>query len=262
MIRRILPVVAGLLWAGSALAADVSLLNVSYDPTRELYAEFNKAFAAAYQKETGKSVEIKQSHGGSGSQARAVIDGLQADVVTLALAYDIDAIAGKGLIPADWQKRLPLNASPYTSTIVFLVRKGNPKGIKDWDDLIKPGVSVITPNPKTSGGARWNYLAAWGYALKKFGSADKAKTIRRRPLQERAGARYRRARLDRDLRRARRRRRAAGLGERGVPGPARIRQGQVRDRVAAAVDPGRAAGRPSSTRSPTRRAPGPRPRPI
>ena len=175
MIRRLLPVVAGLLWASSALAADVSLLNVSYDPTRELYAEFNKAFAAAYSKETGKSIEIKQSHGGSGSQARAVIDGLQADVVTLALAYDIDAIATKGLIPADWQKRLPQNASPYTSTIVFLVRKGNPKGIKDWDDLIKSGVGVITPNPKTSGGARWNYLAAWGYALKKTGSADKAK---------------------------------------------------------------------------------------
>jgi sulfate/thiosulfate-binding protein len=175
MIRRILPVVAMLLWAGSAFAADVTLLNVSYDPTRELYVDFNKAFAAAYQKETGKSVEIKQSHGGSGSQARAVIDGLQADIVTLALAYDIDAIAAKGLIPADWQKRLPLNASPYTSTIVFLVRKGNPKGIKDWDDLIKSGVSVITPNPKTSGGARWNYLAAWGYALKKFGSADQAK---------------------------------------------------------------------------------------
>jgi sulfate transport system substrate-binding protein len=168
-------VFAALIWAGSALAADVSLLNVSYDPTRELYAEFNKAFAAAYQKETGKSVEIKQSHGGSGSQARAVIDGLKADVVTLALAYDIDAIAAKGLLPGEWQKRLPLNASPYTSTIVFLVRKGNPKGIRDWDDLIKPGTSVITPNPKTSGGARWNYLAAWGVALKKTGSAEQAK---------------------------------------------------------------------------------------
>jgi sulfate/thiosulfate transport system substrate-binding protein len=175
MIRRILLIVAGLLWASSAFAADETLLNVSYDPTRELYVDFNKAFAAAYQKDTGKSIEIKQSHGGSGSQARAVIDGLQADVVTLALAYDVDAIAAKGLISADWQKRLPLNASPYTSTIVFLVRKGNPKGIKDWDDLIKPGVDVITPNPKTSGGARWNYLAAWGYALKKYGSADKAK---------------------------------------------------------------------------------------
>src|ERR1700675_229363 len=172
MFRRILPVVAALLWTSSAFAADVTLLNVSYDPTRELYADFNKAFAAAYQKETGKSVEIKQSHGGSGSQARAVIDGLPADIVTLALAYDIDAIAAKGLIASDWQKRLPLNASPYTSTIVFLVRKGNPKGIKDWDDLIKPGVEVITPNPKTSGGARWNYLAAWGYALKRYGGDE------------------------------------------------------------------------------------------
>src|ERR1700716_237407 len=177
MVRRILLIVAGLLWASSAFAADVTLLNVSYDPTRELYVDFNKAFAAAYQKETGKSVEIKQSHGGSGSQARAVIDGLQADVVTLALAYDIDAIAGKGLIPADWQKRLPQNASPYTSTIVFLVRKGNPKRIKDWDDVAKPGIKVITPNPKTSGGARWNYLGAWGYALKKYGSEAKAKEL-------------------------------------------------------------------------------------
>lgn len=175
MIRRMLPLVAGLLWASSAFAADYSLLNVSYDPTRELYVDFNKAFAAADQKDTGKSVEIKQSHGGSGAQARSVIDGLQADVVTLALAYDIDAIANKGLLDKEWQKRLPQNASPYTSTIVFLVRKGNPKGIKDWDDLLKSGVDVITPNPKTSGGARWNYLAAWGYAQKKFGSADKAK---------------------------------------------------------------------------------------
>ena len=175
MIRSIVPIAAGLLWASSVFAADVNLLNVSYDPTRELYVDFNKAFATAYQKETGKSVEIKQSHGGSGSQARAVIDGLQADVVTLGLAYDVDAIAAKGLVATDWQKRLPQNASPYTSTIVFLVRKGNPKGIKDWDDLIKPGVAVITPNPKTSGGARWNYLAAWGFAQKKLGSVDKAK---------------------------------------------------------------------------------------
>jgi sulfate/thiosulfate transport system substrate-binding protein len=172
MIRHLLSVVAVSLWAGSALAADVTLLNVSYDPTRELYGEFNKAFASAYQKETGKSVEIKQSHGGSGAQARSVIDGLQADVVTLALAYDIDAIAGRKLIAADWQKRLPTNSAPYTSTIVFLVRKGNPKAIKDWGDLVKPGVRVITPNPKTSGGARWNYLAAWGYALKTFGGSD------------------------------------------------------------------------------------------
>src|SRR6187399_1912568 len=178
MMRRIVPLAAGLLVTGllasPALAADVNLLNVSYDPTRELYVEFNKAFANAYQKETGKSIEIKQSHGGSGSQARSVIDGLQADVVTLALAYDIDAIAAKGLVAPDWQKKLSLNSAPYTSTIVFLVRKGNPKGIKDWDDLIRSGVSVITPNPKTSGGARWNYLAAWGYALKKFGG-DQAK---------------------------------------------------------------------------------------
>jgi sulfate/thiosulfate-binding protein len=175
MIRRMLLAIAALFVAGSAYAADVSLLNVSYDPTRELYVEFNKAFAAAYQKETGQSVAIRQSHGGSGSQARAVIDGLQADVVTLALAYDIDVIASRKLLATDWQNRLPQNASPYTSTIVFLVRKGNPKGIKDWDDLIKSGVSVVTPNPKTSGGARWNYLAAWGYAEQKFGSVDKAK---------------------------------------------------------------------------------------
>src|SRR5438270_12011446 len=140
MIRPVLAA-AALLFAGSAHAGDISLLNVSYDPTRELYADFNKAFAAAYQKETGKSVEIKQSHGGSGSQARAVIDGLKADVVTLALAYDIDAIGAKGLLPKDWQSRLPLNASPYTSTVVFLVRKGNPKAIRDWDDLVKRGVS-------------------------------------------------------------------------------------------------------------------------
>src|SRR5437016_6086431 len=172
MIRRSLAVAAALLWAGSAYAADVTLLNVSYDPTRELYGEFNKAFAAAWQKDTGKSIEVKQSHGGSGSQARAVIDGLQADVVTLALAYDIDAIAAKGLTAADWQKRLPQNSSPYTSTIVFLVRKGNPKGIKDWDDLLKPGVAVVTPNPKTSGGARWNYLAAYGYELKRAGGDE------------------------------------------------------------------------------------------
>src|SRR6202048_2050225 len=151
MFRRIPAPVAGLLWAGSAFAADVTLLNVSYDPTRELYADFNKAFAAAYQKDTGKSVEIKQSHGGSGSQARAVIDGLQADIVTLALAYDIDAIAGKGLIAADWQKRLPQNASPYTSTIVFLVRKGNPKRIKDWDDLVK---AIYANVPVLDTGAR------------------------------------------------------------------------------------------------------------
>ena len=154
-----------------------TLLNVSYDPTRELYQEFNAAFGRYWREKEGQELTINQSHGGSGKQARSVIDGLEADVVTLALAYDIDAIAENArLLPADWQKRLPNNSAPYTSTIVFLVRKGNPKGIKDWGDLVKPGVSVITPNPKTSGGARWNYLAAWGFALKKYGnSEDKAR---------------------------------------------------------------------------------------
>ncbi|MFC5702929.1 sulfate ABC transporter substrate-binding protein [Cohnella faecalis] len=146
----------------------VELLNVSYDPTRELYEEYNKSFAEYWKQETGGTVTIKQSHGGSGKQGRAVIDGLEADVVTLALGYDIDAIAEKGLLKTDWQKSFEQNSTPYTSTIVFLVRKGNPKGIKDWDDLVKDKISVITPNPKTSGGARWNYLAAWGYASKKF----------------------------------------------------------------------------------------------
>jgi sulfate/thiosulfate-binding protein len=171
-LRRTL--IGSLLWLGAAgaYAADVSLLNVSYDPTRELYKDVNTAFAAQWKADKGDTVTINASHGGSGKQARSVIDGLEADVVTLALAYDIDAIAEKGLIAADWQKRLPHNSTPYTSTIVFLVRKGNPKGIKDWSDLIKPGVEVITPNPKTSGGARWNYLAAWGYALKQPGGND------------------------------------------------------------------------------------------
>ncbi|MCY7387836.1 MAG: sulfate ABC transporter substrate-binding protein [Burkholderiales bacterium] len=159
-----------------AFAADVTLLNVSYDPTRELYQDFNKAFAKQYEAKTKDKVTIRQSHGGSGKQARSVIDGLEADVVTLALAYDIDEIAARAkLLSPDWQKKLPNNASPYTSIIVFLVRKGNPKALKDWDDLIKPGVKVITPNPKTSGGARWNYLAAWGYADKKFGG-DQSKS--------------------------------------------------------------------------------------
>lgn len=152
--------------------AQTTLLNVSYDPTRELYQDFNKAFASHWKQKTGETVSIKQSHGGSGKQARSVIDGLQADVVTLALAYDVDALQPKGLIPANWQQRLPHNAAPYTSTIVFLVRKGNPKAIKDWPDLARSGIEVITPNPKTSGGARWNYLAAWGYALKKPGGND------------------------------------------------------------------------------------------
>jgi sulfate transport system substrate-binding protein len=167
-------VAAGLFLALSApAAAQTTLLNVSYDPTRELYKDFNEAFVKHWQAKTGSKVSVRQSHGGAGKQARAVIDGLEADVVTLALAYDIDAIAEKAkLFPADWQKRLPYNSSPYTSTIVFLVRKGNPKNIKDWSDLARPGIGVVTPNPKTSGGARWNYLAAWAYALKQPGGDD------------------------------------------------------------------------------------------
>jgi sulfate/thiosulfate transport system substrate-binding protein len=176
MFRK--PIVFALLVSVLALvetlpAKDISLLNVSYDPTRELYQEVNEAFAKSWKAKTGDEVKINQSHGGSGKQARAVIDGLEADVVTLALAYDIDAIREHGgLLAQNWQRRLGQNSAPYTSTIVFLVRKGNPKGIHDWGDVVKPGVSVITPNPKTSGGARWNYLAAWGYALKKYGNSE------------------------------------------------------------------------------------------
>ncbi len=171
---QLLVLAATLGLTGAAHAADVTLLNASYDPTRELYQAYNAAFAQYWQDKTGDHVTVRQSHGGSGKQARLVIDGLQADVVTLALAPDIDAIAARGAIRPDWQQQLPLNSAPYTSTIVFLVRKGNPKGIHDWGDLIKPGVQVITPNPKTSGGARWNYLAAWGYALRQPGG-DEAK---------------------------------------------------------------------------------------
>jgi len=164
--------------AGPSLEAKgktITIMNVSYDPTREFYQDINKVFAAQWAEKTGDTVTINQSHGGSGKQARSVIDGLEADVVTLALAYDVDALHTVGkMIPKDWQARLPQNSAPYTSTIVFLVRKGNPKGIKDWNDLIRPGISVITPNPKTSGGARWNYLAAWAYALRQGGS-DEAK---------------------------------------------------------------------------------------
>jgi sulfate/thiosulfate-binding protein len=169
-------IIAAALFAVSAvvpaLAADITLLNVSYDPTRELYQDVNVAFAKDWKAKTGDNVKIKQSHGGSGKQGRAVIDGLEADVVSLALAYDIDAIGEHKLLSPDWQKKLPHNSTPYTSTIVFLVRKGNPKGIKDWNDLIKPGVAVITPNPKTSGGARWNHLAAYGYALRQPGGSE------------------------------------------------------------------------------------------
>ncbi len=184
--------VLGILVAGAALAGcdrstsdaatdggarpRVQLLNVSYDPTRELYREFNEAFARHWRETQNQTVTIEMSHGGAGKQARAVMDGLKADVVTLALAYDIDVIAEKtGLMPLDWQNRLPNNSAPYTSTIVFLVRKGNPKSIRDWDDLVRPGIEVITPNPKTSGGARWNYLAAWAYAQRKYGSDEKAR---------------------------------------------------------------------------------------
>src|ERR1700754_2109477 len=172
-----LTVIAALGSFAAPAFAQTELLNVSYDPTRELYEAYNAAFAKYWKEKTGQAVTVKQSHGGSSKQGRAVIDGLEADVVTLALAYDIDEISEKGkLLPADWQKRLPNNSSPYTSTIVFLVRKGNPKAIKDWADLVKPGVAVITPNPKTSGGARWSYLAAWDYAAKQpGGNADKAK---------------------------------------------------------------------------------------
>jgi sulfate transport system substrate-binding protein len=160
--------------AGTAVARGAELLNVSYDPTREFYAEVNERFAAQWKKKTGETLKIRTSHGGSGKQARAVIDGLRADVVTLALAGDIDAIAQNGkLLPANWQARLPYNSAPYTSTIVFLVRKGNPKGVRDWADLVKPGIGVITPNPKTSGGARWNYLAAWAWASQEYRQGDK-----------------------------------------------------------------------------------------
>ena len=185
-MKRGLWFVFGLIFASSLPAlpqgGNVTLLNASYDPTRELYQDFNAGFAKYWKAQAGQTVRIEQSHGGSAKQARAVIDGLQADVVTLALAYDIDAIAEHaGLLPADWQKRLPDNSTPYTSTVVFLVRKGNPKHIKDWDDLVKPGVAVITANPKTSGGARWNYLAAWAYALNQpGGNEEKAKDFVKR----------------------------------------------------------------------------------
>ena len=170
-IREFLFTAAALLVSAS-VTAQTQFLNVSYDPTRELYVAVNAAFAKYWKAKTGEDLRFRQSHGGSGSQARAVIDGLEADVVTLALAYDIDAISNSGLIHKAWQKRLPQNSAPYTSTIVFLVRKGNPKGIKDWNDLVRPGIQVITPNPKTSGGARWNYLAAWEYARRKNGGSD------------------------------------------------------------------------------------------
>ena len=172
-IRKLkIGVLAALISATAFSVSAKDFLNVSYDPTRELYDNFNKEFSAYWKKSTGQDINFKQSHGGSGKQARAVIDGLDADVVTLALAADIDEIAKRGLLPADWQKKFPQNSTPYTSTIVFLVKKGNPKGIKDWGDLVKPGVDIITPNPKTSGGARWNYLAAWAWAKHQPGGND------------------------------------------------------------------------------------------
>jgi sulfate/thiosulfate transport system substrate-binding protein len=175
-IQVIATTIAAALFVGAfptgVAAQSGTVLNVSYDPTRELYQEFNAAFVKEWRTKTGKGVNIRQSHAGSGAQARAVIDGLDADVVTLALAFDVDAIAQAGLVNRDWQKRLPQNSSPYTSTVVFLVRKGNPKALKDWPDLLKPGVQIVTPNPKTSGGARWNYLAAWGFALRQPGGSE------------------------------------------------------------------------------------------
>ncbi len=177
-IKSILILTLAAAFTAAGFAKDIELLNVSYDPTRELYVDYNAAFAKYWLAKTGDTVTVKQSHGGSGAQARQVIDGLKADVVTLALAADVDAIATNGkLLPADWQTRLPNNSAPYTSTIVFLVRKGNPKGIKDWDDLVKPGVGVVVANPKTSGGARWAYLSVWGFAQKKWGSEEKARAF-------------------------------------------------------------------------------------
>lgn len=213
---------------------------MSYDPTRELYAEFNTAFAKHWKAKTGQDVTIKQSHGGSGKQARSVIDGLEADVVTLALAGDVDALFKNGQwIARDWQKRLPHNSAPYTSTIVLVVRQGNPKGIKDWDDLIKPGISVITPNPKTSGGARWNYLAAWEFAKRKFGSEARAKDFVQALYKKRAGTGYRRTRFVHHLCPTQPGRRLYLLGKRGPPAGKGIWQ-QGGHRLPIAQHPGRA----------------------
>ncbi len=227
-----------------AQAPSITLLNVSYDPTRELYQEVNKAFAAQWRQKNGQAVSIRQSHGGSGRQARSVIDGLDADVVTLALAYDIDEISARGkLLPSDWQKRLPHNSSPYTSTIVFLVRKGNPKGIRDWNDLAKPGVSVITPNPKTSGGARWNYLAAWGYALRQPGGSEAkardfvAAIYRNVPVLDSGARGSTTTFVERGIGDV-----SHFMGERGVAGPEGTGPAEVRGRVSVDQHPGRAAG--------------------
>lgn len=243
----------GLPWAVQAQDKQ-TLLNVSYDPTRELYRAVDEAFIKEYQARAGVDLTVRQSHGGSGRQARSVIDGLDADVVTLALAYDIDAIADRGLLPQDWQKRLPRNSSPYTSTIVFLVRKGNPRQIHDWDDLVKDGVQVITPNPKTSGGALELPGGLGLCAGAQRGQRSQGARIRGPVAQPCAGAGYGGARLDHHVRRARRGRRAAGLGKRGLPGARGAGAGQIRHRGAVAVHPGRTAcrrggqgGRPQGT---------------
>ncbi|KHF36005.1 Sulfate-binding protein precursor [Paenibacillus sp. P1XP2] len=212
-------------------AKEIQLLNVSYDPTRELYENYNKAFAAYWEKEKGQKVTIKQSHGGSGAQSRSVIDGLEADVVTLALGYDIDAIQKKGLIQEGWQDKFELNSTPYNSTIVFLVRKGNPKGIKDWNDLIKGDVQVITPNPKTSGGARWNYLAAWGYALKQNNNDEQKAKEFVRELFKHVPCWTPAPRGDDDVRGAGHRRRAAGVGKRSAVVGQGAGPGQIRHRL-------------------------------
>jgi len=225
----------GLIAAGLSLAATVSaeqvLLNASYDPTRELYAEYNEAFLAHWKMTTGGEVTIRQSHNGSGKQARAVIDGLPADVVTLALAWGIDALVERaGLLPADWQARLPHGSRPYTSTIVFLVRAGNPKRIRDWGDLVRPDVEVITPNPKTSGGARWNHLAAWAYALRQPGATETSAEAFLAKLYGNVPVLDARARVAHDLRAARHRRRRGHLEERGASGDARARRRAIRAR--------------------------------
>ena len=238
----------------------IELLNVSYDPTRELYRDFNEAFAKEWLSKTGQTVRVRQSHGGSGRQAGKVIEGLAADVVTLALAYDVDAIHKQaGLLPENWQSRLPYNSSPYTSTIVFLVRKGNPKGIKDWNDLIKPGVEIITPNPKTSGGARWNYLAAWGYVLKReLGDFAKLKDPNAATQVDQAQAKAQQfvkelfshvpvlnigaARFNHDIRAARDGRRAPGMGKRGLLVDQGIGARQVRHHRPALEHPCRTHG--------------------
>ena len=238
----LIAVLAAAIAAPAAAQNKVTLLNVSYDPTRELYQDINGAFAKSWQAKTGQAVTVNQSHGGSGKQARAVIDGLQADVVTLALAYDVDALSRIGkLIPADWQKRLPNNSTPYTSTIVLLVRKGNPKHVRDWDDLVQPGISVITPNPKTSGGARWNYLAAWGYAKRKWGTDDKAqdfvaKLYKNVPVLDSGARGATTTFVQRGIGDVLHR-----VGERGAAGDGEAREGSVRDHRALLEHPRRAA---------------------